>query len=243
MTWGFRSFNPMSALGNPERWGSREDFELNGQISAEICHFVSDHLGSEVCDTFSSFTDANSIVPYMAKKKVFTLSQRQKRLLNALKELRELRDNAMPTNMRVIAAKYEVLYISLQRVSKKQANESTILQQSDGKGRKARLTNEEEKIIADALLEFQNRGTPLDRQCLLYLAHTLIETLPEHRRKLLGFRDDRPGKAWINSFLSRDPVLTLQRRVSLESDRAAAMNPEMWPHTLHACEHCVINTI
>ena len=42
----------------------------------------------------------------------------------------------------------------------------------------------------------------------------------------MGFKDDRPGEEWLNSFIDRHSDLALKRRISLESARAEAMNPE-----------------
>lgn len=64
----------------------------------------------------------------MAKQKLVKLSMRQRRLLEALKELRSIRDRGEPSSLRAVA-KHQVSYTSLQRVSKKEATESTVLEQ------------------------------------------------------------------------------------------------------------------
>ncbi len=78
-----------------------------------------------------------------------------------------------------------------------------IVAASKGRGRKQRLSMDEEKLIADAVLEFQHNGTPLSRASILNLAMTFTKTLPAERRQSIGFKDDRPGDDWLGAFLKR----------------------------------------
>ncbi len=59
---------------------------------------------------------------------------------------------------------------------------------SKGRGRKQRLSMDEEKLIADAVLEFQHNGTPLSWASILNLAMTFITTLPADAGILLDSR-------------------------------------------------------
>lgn len=175
----------------------------------------------------------------------YVLSPRQKRLMAAVCEYKQQKSNGERVTMEQVASKHEVSTSTLCRACKADGSARSILSQSDGRGRRRRLTDAEEAIIVDAAIEFQRNGVPLDRQCLAELTKTLISTFDSARIRSIGFPENLPGKLWIRSFLHRHPQLTLRRRVQLEADRADAMNPEnVATHfaRLHAiCEKHSIN--
>ncbi len=154
---------------------------------------------------------------------LITLNDTQKRVVAAV---REHKDNPQ-ASLRALSKKFNVPRTTLQRACNTDGSEEAILSMSEGRGRKQRLTAEEEQLIVDAALEFQTNGTPLCRDSLQDLAKTLIQTFPPERRIAFDFNDDRPGKRWITKLLQRFPTLSLKTRANLEHDRAAAMTPEI----------------
>ena len=146
------------------------------------------------------------------RNRLVTLSDKQKKLLSAVKDLNNRRSRGERCTLKQIAIQYGVSITALHRASKSEATESAILSSSDGRGRKQRLSEEEETMIKDAALEFQNNGTPLDRNSFLHLAETLVMTLSPDRIQKLGFNSGRPGKHWLRSFmLSRFTVVKVVR--------------------------------
>lgn len=101
----------------------------------------------------------------MAKHRLYTLNDRQKRVLHALKKIQEKRDGQMTTNIRTRATKHCIHYSALQRVSLKPPTESTILEQGEEGRRKIRLEDQEEQLIVDAAFYIQDNGTLLNRNC------------------------------------------------------------------------------
>lgn len=151
-----------------------------------------------------------------------TLTDKQERIMAAVKEKKD--DPSL--TLVSLSKKYNVARTTLRRACNTEGNGSAILQMSAGRGRKTRLRTEEENLIANAILDFQNNGTPLARDAVRDLAQTFVNTLPPARRLAINFHDDRPGRDWLSSFLQRRSDLTLKSRVNLEHDRADAMNPE-----------------
>ncbi len=111
-------------------------------------------------------------------------------------------------------------FSALQRAVKTNATSFSIVAASKGRGRKQRLSIDEEKLIADAVLEFQHNGTPLSRVSILNLAMTFIKTLPAERRQSIEFKDDRPGDDWLGAFLKLSEGLVLKTRANLEHDES-----------------------
>ena len=156
---------------------------------------------------------------------IVTLSERQNRLLNAVKEVHRRKREKLNIEYREVAKMYNVTPSKLHIAARGEATEKAILGLSFGRGRAVRLTNEEEKLIVDATLEFQQNCIPLDCRSFRKLARTLIRTLSAPRRDKLGFKNDLPGIDWQKAFIKRHPQLTLRRRVNLEHERSEAMNP------------------
>ncbi len=110
------------------------------------------------------------------------LTDRQRRIIDAK---HEYGNNG--GSIRSIASVHQISFSALQRAVKTNVTPFSIVAASKGRGRKQRLCMDEEKLIADAVLEFQHNRTPLN------LAMTFIKTLPAERRQSIGFKDDRPG--------------------------------------------------
>ena len=91
-------------------------------------------------------------------------------------------------------------------------------------GRRRRLSEAEERILADAAREFAQRGTPLSRQCLADMVREFMLSLPVARQLEVGFKDNRPGKDWLKSFCERYSF-NVRRGQPLEEARAEAMDP------------------
>ena len=148
-------------------------------------------------------------------------------VLAAVRELRGRRRLGDDTcNYRQLAQAQNVTIASISRAMNHDVTEAAMLQASDGRGRRQRLISEEENLICDAALEFHNNGTPLSRSCVCDLASALITTITPERQQKLGFYQNKPGKKWLSYFLDRHSELTVKRRLSLESARHDAMNPE-----------------
>lgn len=154
--------------------------------------------------------------------KIMSLSRVQERLLEACKE----KSNGSSLSLRNLAKKNAVPYSSLQKAVKRPPTASAILSASHGRGRKERLTSNDEQIIFDAITEFQCNGTPLDRCGVMDIAKAYVESLPATRRAACAFKNNRPGRKWLINFLKRHPVLRLKSTVNLEHERAEAMCPE-----------------
>jgi hypothetical protein len=93
-------------------------------------------------------------------------------------------------------------------------------------GRPTRFSANEEHIIVEAVSEYARLGTLMSRSGLQDLAASLISAMPPAQRGSLGFKNDRPGVYWVDSFLQRHPNLSLRRRANLEFGRADAMTAE-----------------
>ena len=157
---------------------------------------------------------------------IVSMSDKQKRILAALKEKRELFERGELLSLRDLAKKHNVPRTTLQRYANVEATGAAILRVGDGRGRRQRLSVDEETMISAAILEFQRNGTPLDRDALKGLVQTFVSTLPAARQKSIGFRDNIPGADWVRALLLRNSTLALKTRINLEHDRSLAMNPE-----------------
>ena len=176
------------------------------------------NYGSLNLDIFSYATCVTSeqSFPILSKKiamtEFFTLSETQQRLLDACKA-----KAAYPSLFLFsLAREHSVPFSPLQGACKWPATEREIVRPSAGRGRKCRLDEAAEKIIAETVLEFQSCGTPLDRSCMLDLARTYVKTLPNSIRERLDFKDDRPGRAWLSGFMERHSNLKLRASNELE---------------------------
>lgn len=149
------------------------------------------------------------------------LSDAKQRLLRACEEKR---DN-VSLSLRLLCSKYQITYGTLHRALQRPATAAAILEASCGRGRRTRLTHAEELIIKDTVYEFQSNGTPLNRSVVMDVVQEFVRTLSIQRRKLIGFRNDRPGREWMKRFVARWPELKLQCAVNLEYERAEAMSP------------------
>lgn len=159
------------------------------------------------------------------EKGLIVLTARQRRLLAAVKEHQEAPPSSKPT-LRSLAKKYDVAASTLCRSLKGGASEKAILAQSDRRGRSQRLTDEEEKLIADSIKHFESNGTPLDRQAVMDMVQTFVSSFNSNRQREIGFKTNRPGVRWMELFLQRHSELRLRKRVNLENARCEAMNPD-----------------
>ena len=114
----------------------------------------------------------------------------------------------------------------LHRAAKQTVSASSILELSEGRGRKQRLAKDEETLIVDSILYFHNNATPLDTKCIMDLVQTLVQSFSDSRQKMIGFKDDRPGRDWLRNFLKRHTKISLRRRIGLDKYRCMAMNPQ-----------------
>lgn len=80
---------------------------------------------------------------------------------------------------------------------KREATDRSILSASAGRIRKKRLSADEESLIADAIIEFQNNSNLLDSDCLRGMVQTFVKTFDVYRRRAIGLKDYRPGAYWI----------------------------------------------
>lgn len=122
--------------------------------------------------------------------------------------------------------KNDVVPYILQCASKGEVSTSSILQLSEGGGRKQRLTKEEEKIIVNSVLYFQNNTNTLDRISLLDLVQTLLQTFKITRKKNIAFESRRNGRDWLKAFLKRNNILSVKRRIGMGQYRCSSMNLE-----------------
>lgn len=81
-----------------------------------------------------------------------------------------------PYDIEQLGSKHYVSFSRLQRAEKGGSSEKEVLEASNGRGRRQRLTQEEEKMIADCIVQFKENGARLDRECLRDLAQTLVKT-------------------------------------------------------------------
>ena len=93
-------------------------------------------------------------------------------------------------------------------------------------GRPPALRDEEEKIIAAAVVEWARNETPLSRKFLKGVVQVFIQQLPEERQKSIPISQQRPGDKNLKTFLFRHPELSLKRRSCLENSPAETMNED-----------------
>ena len=93
------------------------------------------------------------------------------------------------------------------------------------RGRPPCLTVRDERLIADAILEFADRGFPLQRCDMADMVQMYVARLPLSRRSRLPFKDNRPGRDYLQAFLKRHPDIRLRRRAALEYRRKVSMSP------------------
>ena len=96
--------------------------------------------------------------------------------------------------------KHGVPRTTLQRARNSSATPEAVLQLSAGRGRKKRLSGIEESLIAQTIVELQNRNSPLTRDLVLDVVQTYIATLPELRKKQISFPNNRPGSQGFEIF-------------------------------------------
>ena len=153
-----------------------------------------------------------------------TLSDRQVRLLEAVKEKKA--DSEGSTSLRQLASKHQVPYSTLQRAVKRPATPQAILKASHGRGRKNRFSEDEEKLVHDAIIEFQANGTPLSKELVCDVIQSFVKSLPKERSSSIGFVNDRPGYGWLRKYMKRFPDLDTAMASDIEHCRAEAMCPE-----------------
>ena len=73
-----------------------------------------------------------------------------------------------------VADEFGVSPTYLHRKLKLPPTERAIIDSRDGSGRKKRLSDEEEALVLEAMLEFQRNETPVNKGYILELAQTLI---------------------------------------------------------------------
>ena len=91
------------------------------------------------------------------------------------------------------------------------------------RGPKPPLGVNEERLIADKLIELSNVGHGLPRRevCL-----SVKKILDDAKRKVPAFTNNLPSKNWFYAFLKRHPDLSVRRTQKLEIARAMACSPE-----------------
>lgn len=157
---------------------------------------------------------------------IFTLNERQRSIVEVLTEWKESGGADEPPSLHILAQKPGVLHGTLNRANNREISEKAVLEAIDGRGRKQRLTVDEEKIIADAAVEFQLNVTTLQLEFLCDLTKMYVDTFSAERRGKIVFTNGRPGQDWLCSFLNRHSHLTLKRCVKFESERADEMSPQ-----------------
>lgn len=104
----------------------------------------------------------------------------------------------------IIVTKIRRTFINSSSSEKTECTAKETLAQSDGRGRRNRLTKDEEKMIVEEAIEFQNNGTPLDRTNICVLVETLVDNMCGSRQKEIGFVNNRAGKKWLSSFQKKN---------------------------------------
>lgn len=160
----------------------------------------------------------------MATNRTVALSDEQARLLAACQDLAA---NGTRSSLRSIAEKHNVPRTTLKRHSSGPATVAGILERTFRRGSRQQLSTDEESIIAETVVEFQNHGTPLVRSLVLDVAATFVQTLPLSRRSKIRFKNDRPGMKWLRGFLNRYPQLKVKTTAQLENERSEAMSPDI----------------
>eukprot|EP00171_Calliarthron_tuberculosum_P010764 IDg10764t1 len=91
-----------------------------------------------------------------------------------------------------LSTKYNISRTTLQRACNNEGSGAALLKMSTGRDRKTKLSADEEKLVADSVLESQRIDTPLTRETIRDFAQTFIMTLLLARRQVIGFKDDDP---------------------------------------------------
>lgn len=89
-----------------------------------------------------------------------------------------------------------------------------------------KLSEEEARTIADAVLYFSENNTPLSLNCICDLTQDFVGSLPSERHKAINFVDNRPSRIWVYSFINRHKDIDLQSPSPVEDRRTKAVNPE-----------------
>lgn len=93
-----------------------------------------------------------------------------------------------------------------------------------GRGWGQRQTKQDETLIYDVELEFQDNGTPLYRKYLAELTKTRVHTFSKQRPNDIVFNGNIPGTNLFLLFSKRHSTLAVGRRVFLEADGSEAMH-------------------
>lgn len=123
---------------------------------------IVDHMGGAIFTRFPASTSMSTGPP----PPILTFTDRQQRILAVLREIKYNMRSNTPFPLREMAQRHEISYGFLQRATKHETSKTPIRTASHGRGRRQRLTQEEEKLVCDAVIEFMEKGTPLDRDCI-----------------------------------------------------------------------------
>ena len=85
--------------------------------------------------------------------------------------------------------------------------------------------NAEDRIIKGAILDFADRGFPLQKSYIRDKIQLFVSRLPLSRRSCIPFKNNRPGPDFIKTILRRHPQIEMRRRAALELRRKITMSP------------------
>jgi hypothetical protein len=79
------------------------------------------------------------------------------------------------------------------------------------------LSEQEEQLLCEWMIELCRRGIPINKNCLL---DTVLKILEEDGRNN-PFQNNRPGDGWFNGFLKRHPEIAQRNAESINRSRGA----------------------
>lgn len=106
------------------------------------------------------------------------------------------------------------------------ATPQAILEASHGRGRKKRLTGDEEVLIRDSIIPFKQTEHYWTETLSSVLDKEYVKTLPRECRKRIGFVSDRPGLKWFRESMKRYAGLNTSKTADIGHERAETMFPE-----------------
>lgn len=162
-------------------------------------------------------------------------NQRKQRLQTALYEY-----CTTTSSFKATAEKYEVPKTTLQRAYNRWRKSNPNATPSDphdvqltkpSVGRPPTLTENEEKVIVGAALQYADNSTPLTKTDLLSLAGETVEMFWRPNDKKISFTNQIPTKSWLKGFLRRNAELIVRPVRTIEASRIASVTLE------NVCEH------
>lgn len=136
------------------------------------------------------------------------LTDAQKCLANTVREHKE----NQRLSIRFLSRRHKVPRTTLQCACKTDRSYADIIDLIDGRDGQQRLSYDEENLIVQAALEFQNNGTLLCRDALKALSRSFLQTFSFSRRQYLDFKYEKLSKGWVARLLSSFPDLSLKTR-------------------------------